>query len=77
MNERPITAATVSPLMVRLDAESDLALAARLACSTIGGVMNFGRVSPHRDFASPAKKGANGTLGKATNMPPSYSQQSH
>jgi len=56
MNERPITAATVSPLMVRLDAESEQALAARLACSTIGGVKNSGRVSPRRDFASPAKK---------------------
>lgn len=56
MNERPLAAATVSPLRVRLDAESEQVLVARLACSTIGGVMNSGRVPPRRGFASPAKK---------------------
>ena len=76
MNERPIAAATVSPLRVRLDAESEQVLVARLACSTIGGVMNSGRVPPRRGFASPAKKIANGTLGKATNTAPSCSQPS-
>lgn len=40
MNERPLAAATVSPLRVRLDAESEQVRVARLACSTIGGVMN-------------------------------------
>jgi len=41
MDKRPKTAATVSPLMVRIEAESKQVLAARLACSTIVGVKKF------------------------------------